>query len=122
MPVNNFDGNGNERICIQATKVFDACMKQITLQQTTINITDVTTTPTLPLRFVNGRSTSTTGTIQNLVVERLVERPKYGRVQGDVLVPVEITYIDANNVEGNGTGTITIPVDVVMYLPDGKVC
>ena len=119
MPVNNFDGNGNERICIQATKVFDACMKQITLQQTTINITDVTTTPTLPLRFVNGRSTSTTGTIQNLVVERLVERPKYGRVQGDVLVPVEITYIDANNVEGNGT--ITIPVDVVMYLPEPSI-
>ena len=121
MPVNNFDGNGNERICIQATKVFDACMKQITLQQTTINITDVTTTPTLPLRFVNGRSTSTTGTIQNLVVERLVERPKYGRVQGDVLVPVQITYIDANNVEGDGTGTITIPVDVVMYLPEPSI-
>lgn len=121
MPTNNFDGNGTERICIQATKVFDACMKQITLQQVAVNITDVTTTPTLPLRFVNGRSTTTTGTIENLVVERLVERPKYGRVQGDVIVPVEITYIDANNVEGSGTGTITIPVDVVMYLPEPSI-
>ena len=70
MPTNNFDGNGTERICIQATKVFDACMKQITLQQVAVNITDVTTTPTLPLRFVNGRSTTTTGTIENYIYRR----------------------------------------------------
>ncbi len=123
MPVNNFDGNNcSEKICIQGKKVFDACMKQITLQQITVSVTDVNPpTPALPLRFVSCRSTTTEGIVDNLVVERLQERPKYGRVQADIVVPVEVTYIDSNNEEGRGTGTVTVPVDVVMYLPEPSI-
>ncbi len=123
MPVNNLEGNNcSEKICVQATKVFDACMKQVTLQQITLSVSDVTpTTPTVPLRFISGRSTTTVGTVENLVVERLAERPKYGRVQADIIVPVEVTYLDANNVEGSGVGNVTVPVDVVMYLPEPSI-
>lgn len=123
MPVNNLEGNGcNEKICIQGKKVFDACMKQTTLQQITVSVSDVTpANPAVPLRFVSCKSTTTTGIIENLVVERLQERPKYGRVQADVVVPVEVTYIDSNNEEGTGQGTVTVPVDVVMYLPEPSI-
>lgn len=123
MPVNNFDGNNcNEKICIQGKKVFDACVKQTTLQQITVSISDVTpSSPAVPLRFVSAKSTTTKGIIENLVVERLTERPKYGRVQADIVVPVEVTYIDGNNEEGSGTGTVTVPVDVVMFLPEPSI-
>ena len=123
MPVNNFDGsNCSEKVCIQGKKVFDACMKQVTLQQVVVNVGGaVPAEPTLPLRFVSSRTTSTQGTLENLVVERLQERPKYGRVQANVLLPVEVNYVDANNVAGSGTGTITVPVDVVMYLPEPSI-
>ena len=123
MPVNNFDGNNcSEKVCIQGKKVFDACMKQVTLQQITLNVTDVTPdNPEVPLRFVSARSITTVGEVENLVVERLKERPKYGRVQGDVLIPIQVTYIDNNNVEGVGTGTVTVPFDVVMYLPEPSI-
>lgn len=123
MPVNNLEGNScNEKICIQGKKVFDACMKQTTLQQITVSVTDVNpANPAVPLRFVSCKSTSTKGVIENLVVERLQERPKYGRVQADVVVPVEVTYIDNNNDEGSGMGTVTVPVDVVMYLPEPSI-
>ena len=114
MPVNNFESNScSEKICIQAKKVFDACMKQTTLQQITVSVSEVNpSSPVLPLRFVSCKSTTTEGVIDNLVVERLVERTKYGRVQADVVVPVEVTYLDANNQEGSGTGTVTLPGDV----------
>ena len=123
MPVNNSDlNNCNEKICIQGKKVFDACMKQSTLQQITISVSDVTPEgPALPLRFVSGRSTSTVGQVENLVVERINERQRYGRVQADVVLPVQITYLDANNVEGTGTGTVTLPIDVIMYLPEPSI-
>ena len=123
MPVNNLDGNNcSEKICIQGKKVFDACMKQVTLQQITVSVSDVNPpNPAVPLRFVSCKSTTTKGIIENLVVERLTERPKYGRVQADVVVPVEVTYIDSNNVEGVGQGTVTVPVDVVMFLPEPSI-
>ena len=123
MPVNNLDGNNcSEKICIQAKKVFDACMKQTTLQQITVSVSDPTpTNPQTPLRFVSCKSSTTTGVVENLVVDRLTERPKYGRVQADIVVPVTVTYIDANNEEGSGTGTVTVPVDVVMYLPEPSI-
>ena len=119
MPVNNLDGNNcTEKICIQGKKVFDACVKQTTLQQITVSISDVNpTNPAVPLRFVSAKSTI----IENLVVERLTERPKYGRVQADVVVPVEVTYIDGNNEEGSGMGSVTVPVDVVMFLPEPSI-
>ena len=42
MPVNNLDGNNcSEKICIQGKKVFDACVKQTTLQQITVSVSDV---------------------------------------------------------------------------------
>lgn len=119
----NLEGNScSEKICIQAKKVFDACMKQTTLQQITVNVTGVTpTSPETPLRFVSCKSTSTVGDVQKLVVERLQERPRYGRVEADIVVPVEVTYVDSNNVEGSGTGSVTVPVDVVMYLPEPSI-
>lgn len=122
MSINNSDGNCSEKICIQGKKVFDACVKQTTLQQITINVSGVNPTgPTVPLRFVSCKSTSTSGLVENLVVERLQDRPKYGRVEADVVVPVEVTYIDAGNVEGSGSGTVTVPVNVVMYLPEPSI-
>ena len=103
-------------------KVFDACVKQTTLQQITVSLSEVNpSTPAVPLRFVSAKSTTTKGIIENLVVERLTERPKYGRVQADVVVPVEVTYIDSNNEEGSGMGTVTVPVDVVMFLPEPSI-
>lgn len=123
MPVNNLENNNcSEKICIQAKKVFDACMKQTTLQQITVSVTDVNPpNPSTPLRFVSCKSTTTTGIVENLVVDRLQERPRYGRVQADIVVPVEVSYIDSNNEEGGGTGTVTVPVDVVMYLPEPSI-
>ena len=122
MPVNNMDNGCNEKVCIQGKKVFDACMKQSTLQQITLSVSDVEPVdPTVPLRFVSGRSTTTQGTVENLVVERINDRQRYGRVQGDVVFPVQLTYLDANNVEGSGTGNLTLPIDVVMYLPEPSI-
>ena len=107
-----------ERICIQATKVFDACMSQQEIENYALTLTDFTPAdPTTPLTFVSGNSLGGTTTVTDLVITRFDDRPNFARVQANVNVPVTVTYTDANNVPGTATGTITIAQDVVLYVP-----
>lgn len=111
-----------ERVCIQAKKIIDACLKQFTDTQVEVVLEDVTPpNPTLPLTFVSGRSTTVNGVIQDLVVTKLSERPRFGRIQGIVIIPLEIRYIDASGVSGTGSGQLGIPFDIVLRLPEASI-
>ena len=49
-----------EKTCLQAEKVFDACMSQTTMTDLQLTLTDVTPTDlTAPYKFVSAKSTST---------------------------------------------------------------
>ena len=110
-----------EKACIQTNKVLDACMKQLQETNLQLALTDQTpANPTLPLTFVSA-TTATGTTITNLVVDRLLDRPNFGRVSGNVNIPLVVTYTDANGVAGEGNTTITVPFDVVMFIPQPSV-
>ena len=120
--------NGNplnglcEKVCVQAKKVFDACMQQSQLTGIVLNITNLTpANPTYPLTFVSARSTVSQGTISNLLIEPLPERPKCARVKTDVIIPVSVAYTDANGVEGVATATVTVPKDVILSVPSASI-
>ena len=111
-----------EKACIQTTKVFDACMKQLQLDNTQITLTDVTPEePALPLTFVSCSTLTRDVTINNLIVGRFDDKPCFARVTGTVSVPITVNFTDANGVAGSGTGAINIPVDVVLYVPQPSV-
>ena len=107
-----------ERICIQATKVFDACMSQTQIDNYSLTLTDFNpANPTTPLTFVSGSSTASQATISGLTITRFEDRPNFARVQATINIPVVVTYTDANNVPGSASGTISIPQDVILYVP-----
>ncbi len=107
-----------EKVCIQATKIFDACIKQIQIENYTLTLTDqLPPDPTYPLTFISARSTSTTGNITSLNVERLPDKPGCARVQVTVGIPVEVLYTDANGVEGVASATISTTQDVLLFVP-----
>jgi hypothetical protein len=115
--------NGNpmnglcEKVCIQTTKIFDACMMQTSIDQT-VTLTNISpSTPTLPLTFVSGSSTSSTGTITALTITPIADRAGLSRVTATVSIPIQIAYTDANT----GTSTVNITQDVVMCVPSGSV-
>ncbi len=111
-----------EKACIQTTKVFDACMKQLQLDDTTLALADVDpASPTAPLTFVGCSTNTTDVTISDVVVDRFEDRPCFARVSGNVTVPVTVNYTDSTGTAGTGTGTITVPVDVVLYVPQPSV-
>ena len=110
-----------EKACIQTRKVFDACMRQVQEQGVSVTLSGFTPeNPTTPLTFVSC-SSSGTASISNLVVDRFNDRPCFARVSGTVDMPVTVNYVDANNVSGVGTGTVSQPFDVVLYVPQPSI-
>ena len=120
--------NGNplnglcEKVCIQVKKVFDACMQQSQLTDIVLNITNLTpANPTYPLTFISAKSMVSQGTISNLLIEPLNERPNCARVRADVTIPVSVAYTDANGVEGVATSTVTVTKDVILNIPSASI-
>ena len=111
-----------EKVCLQVKKVFDACMQQNQLNDIVLNITNLTpANPTYPLTFISAKSTVSQGTISNLLIDPLNERPNCARVKADVTIPVSVAYVDANNVEGVATASITITKDVILNIPSASI-
>ena len=106
-----------EKVCNQAEKIFDACIRQTQVENYALTLTDLTPeNPTYPLTFVSARSTTSEATVSNLNIERQADR-QCARVQATVSVPVEVLYTDANGVDGSATATVSLPVDVLLYVP-----
>ena len=106
-----------EKVCIQAEKIFDACIKQSRIENYALAITDLTPeNPTYPLTFVSARSLTAEATVTGLVIDRQQDK-RCARVQGTVSIPVEVLYTDANGVDGSASGTVSVPVDVILYIP-----
>ena len=111
-----------ERISIQATKVFDACMYQAQLENYQLTVSNFNpANPTFPLNYISTYSTNAPAQVTNLVITRFDDRPNFARVQADVNIPVIVTYTDANNVAGSATGTVTISQDVILYVPQPAI-
>jgi hypothetical protein len=112
-----------EKVCIQVNKVYDACLQQETLNDVRIHLKDVNPCAdfTPPLTFISCRSTTVKGKLVCTQIERLPERPNFARVQTKVEIPIEVVFEDARGVKGCGLGVITVPKDVIMYVPDESV-
>lgn len=116
---NNIMNGLCERICIQVTKVFDACINQAQLENYRLTITNPNpANPTLPLNYISAYSTANQPvTVSNLVITRFDDRPNFSRVQATVNIPVIVTYTDANNISGTAEAVVSIDEDVIMYVP-----
>ncbi len=111
-----------EKACIQTRKVFDACMKQIQMDATSVTLTNQSpASPTTPLTFVSCTTQTEEVSITNLVVDRFEDKPCFARVTGSVGIPVVVNYTDNSGTAGSGTATITIPIDVVLYVPQPSI-
>lgn len=107
-----------EKVCIQAKKVFDACIKQTQEDGYTLVLTDLTPqNPTYPLTFVSARSVSSKAIVNSLQVDPIPDRQNLSRVQITYTVPMEVIYTDAAGVQGKAKAQVTLAQDVVLFVP-----
>ncbi len=120
----------NEKVCVQLQKVYDSCLQQEQLTKVKVTVNqlcavdpacDAPASITPPITFESCRSSSTVGTIRNLTIDRLCDRPNFARVRCLVDIPIDILFVDAKCVEGIGKGIITVSKDVLMFIPDESI-
>ena len=111
-----------EKVCIEVKKVFDACIKQETLTGQVISLQSTTPAEVSePFTFVSARSSTSFGTVSDLVVTPAGDAPGCSRVQCNVVVPMQVNFTDANGVQAVGTSTLTIARDVLLKVPEPSV-
>ena len=121
-----FDGlrKIHEKVCIQVNKVYDSCLQQETLNDVRIVLTEVSKSRhnfEPPLNFISCRSTTTKGKLVGTRIDRLPDRPNFARVRTKVEIPIEVIFEDSECRQGSGMAVITIPKDVILYVPDESV-
>ena len=133
-----------EKVCVQVKRVYDSCLQQEQLTNKVVTITSYaqvantcqcnacgcsdtqetvtpTSAPVPPITFESCRSTSTEGTIRNLTVDRLCDRPCFARVRATVDVPIDILFVDSRCVEYIGKGVVSVDRDVLLSIPDESI-
>jgi len=71
--------------------------------------------------FESCRSSTTCGTISNLTIDRLCDRPQFARVKGTVSVPIDVLFVDQNCQEWMGRATLSVSKDVLLAIPDESI-
>ena len=122
-PINgNPTGGLNERVCIQVRKVFDACIRQETLTNTSITLTNTTPAEvTAPFTYQSAMSTTSKGKISNLVITPIPDKPGCSRVQFDVEIPMNVLFTDAQGTQAVGETSITVSRDIILHIPQASV-
>jgi len=71
--------------------------------------------------FESCRSSTTCGTISNLSIDRLCDRPQYARVRGRVSIPIDVLFLDQNCQEWMGRANVYVDKDVLLAIPDESI-
>ena len=71
--------------------------------------------------FESCRSSTIKGTISNLSIERMCDRPQFARVRCNVDVPIDILFTDQRCQEWMGQSVITVSKDVLLCIPDDSI-
>ena len=132
-----------EKICVQVKRVYDSALKQQQLDNAVVTITSYAqvvgtsgcgcgcsanqtevaepSQPVAPITFESCRSSTTEGTIRNLSVERLCDRPCFARVRATVDVPIDILFVDSRCIEYIGKGVVSVDQDLLLSIPDESI-
>lgn len=112
-----------ERVCIQVKKVYDSCMQQEQFDNLRLCPDSFSggCNPQEPFTYVSARSAGGAGKLRDLCIDRLEERPNFARVRCVVDIPMEIVFLDATCREFTGRAVISVPKDVILYVPPESV-
>lgn len=71
--------------------------------------------------FESCRSSTTKGTISDLTIDRLCDRPQFARVRANISVPIDVLFVDARCQEWMGQATVSVAKDVLLAIPDESI-
>jgi len=112
-------GNACEKICIECKRVFDAGLLQ---EQVTGASVAFSTAAQAPFTYVSAVSYSSRGAVSGVLVERnALQGGRSSRVKATVGIPMRIVFLDGEGQEGYADGVLSLPLDVVLCLPEQSI-
>lgn len=122
-PINGNPTNGIcEKVLIETTKVFDACISQSTESGIVLILSNFNpANPVLPLTFISAEASTNEATVSDVVIDRIDSCPNFANVSATVTIPVVVTYRDANGVIGTATSSIVVQKNVILFVPQPAV-
>ncbi len=108
-----------EKVLIETTKVFDACVSQTTETGIILPLTGFNPeNPALPLTYISAQNQiGNPPTVSDLVIDRIENSPNYANVSMTVTIPLTVTYRDANGVIGTASSSITVQKCSMLFVP-----
>ena len=108
-----------EKVLIETTKVFDACVSQTTETGVVLVVTNQNpANPVQPLTFISATNQiGSSITVSDIVIDRIDQNSNYANVSMTITIPLTVTYRDANGVIGTGTSSITFTKSAVLFVP-----
>ena len=107
-----------EKVLIETTKVFDACVTQTTETGVILPLSGFNpANPALPLTYISAvNQLGSEPTVTDLVIDRIDNSPNYANVSMTITVPITVTYRDANGVIGTATSSITVQKCSMLFV------
>lgn len=107
--------NRPQRMCIMAKRVFDACIRKISLENTQLSVSF----EQAPETFVSANSTST-NTVRDVSITPAAT-PGCARVRFMIDIPIEVVALDAQGNPIRGTAILELEQDVAMNMPQSAL-
>ena len=118
-PIQNNATDGlQNRVCISVKRVLDSSMKQINQERVK-----------LPLKVENDAhrlfkactSVGQEAVVTDLTIVRLEQRDIFARIRCNIIVPMQVTYVDVDGETQTEPSEIRVHQDIVMYVPEASV-
>lgn len=112
-----------EKVLIETTKVFDACVTQTTESGIVLALTSFNpASPALPLTFISATNQIGADTVvSDIVIDRLENNPDFANVSMTITIPLTVTYRDANGVIGTASSSLVVNKTAVLFVPQPSV-
>lgn len=108
-----------EKVLIETTKIFDACVTQTTETGIILPLTNYNpASPTLPLTYIS--ATNQIGsdvTVSDIVIDRLENNPNYANISMTITIPLTVTYRDSGGTIGTATSSVVVNKTAVLFVP-----
>ena len=108
------------RVAISVKRILDSCRRQVTIENTHLELINIPPGAKPPFVFVGAVSSRVTAFITGLDITRIDER-SFSRVKCTVTVPMQVTFSDADNKKLSADSKIEIYQDVVLYVPEASI-
>ena len=107
------------RVVISTQRVLDSAVVERTFDNMAVSTGTTPSSAVPPFRLHACTAMCQETRMENTTVTPMTGTPNYARVRSNIVIPMNMDFIDQNGAAMRTTTTFTYPEDIVLYVPNG---